>query len=177
MKKLLLAIAMVAVSFTANAQEKGGQTSKGKWLIEANTNFGSGHTANTGFKLSSLSVKGSDSVTQYNLGLEGGYFLMDDLAVKAGLGFGGDSVDGSDSMFSYKIGAKYYIISQIPVQVDFSGSSRGSANSSFLGLQAGYALFLGDMVSVEPGLRYNLGLGDSDGRNILQFNVGFALHI
>lgn len=177
MKKLLLAIAMVAFGFTANAQEANGQTAKGKWLVETNTNFGAGHAANTGFALNSISVDGvDDSVTTYNLGLEGGYFVMDDLAIKAGLGYGGTSVDGVDGIFSYKIGAKYYISSMIPVQVDYSGASQGDASSSFLGLQAGYAVFLGDMVSIEPGLRYNLGLGDSDGVSTFQFNVGFALH-
>lgn len=178
MKKLLLVIAMVTAGFTVNAQEANGQTAKGKFLIEGNTNFGSGHTANTGFSLSSVSVEGvDDSVTAYNLGLEGGYFIMDDLAIKLGLGYGGTSIDGVDGMFSYKIGAKYYVSSKIPVQIDYSGASQGDANSSFLGLQAGYAIFLGDMVSVEPGLRYNIGLGDTDGLNVLQFNVGFALHI
>ncbi|QXP73875.1 hypothetical protein H0I31_11300 [Tenacibaculum sp. AHE15PA] len=178
MKKVLLVIAMVAAGFTANAQD--GQTAKGKFLIEGNTNFGTNasHLSNTGFSLNSVSLDGvDDSVTTYNLGLEGGYFIMDDLAIKLGLGFGGSSVDGVDTKFSYKIGAKYYISSMIPVQIDYSGASQGDADASFLGLQAGYAIFLGDMVSIEPGLRYNLGLGDSDGVNVLQFNVGFALHI
>ena len=103
--------------------------------------------------------------------------LLFPLAIKLGLGFGGTSVDSVDGTFSYKIGAKYYINSMIPVQVDYSGASQGDFDSSFLGLQAGYAIFLGDMVSIEPGLRYNLGLGDSDGLNVLQFNVGFALHL
>ncbi|WBX70081.1 hypothetical protein [Tenacibaculum retecalamus] len=173
MKKVLLLIAIVAAGFTANAQD--GQTAKGKFLIEGNTGFGEAHAASTGFSLNSRSQEGvDDSVTTYNLGLEGGYFIMDDLAIKLGLGFGGSSVDGVDSTFSYKIGAKYYISSMIPVQIDYAGNNN---DASFLGLQAGYAIFLGDMVSVEPGLRYNLGLGDSDGNNNLQFMVGFALHI
>mgnify|MGYP000321330261 CR=1 FL=1 len=173
MKKVLLVIAMVAAGFTANAQD--GQTAKGKFLIEGNTGFGGAHAASTSFSLTNESFPGGgDSVTTYNFGLEGGSFVMDALAVKLGLGFGGTSVDGVDSTFSYKIGAKYYINSMIPVQIDYAGNTN---DASYLGLQAGYAIFLGDMVSIEPGVRYNLGLGDSEDNNVFQFNIGFALHI
>lgn len=176
MKKLLLAIAMVAVGFTANAQENDGQTSKGKWLVEGNTAFGGlGNSASTGFKLNSVSVDGGDSVTAWNVGAEAGYFVMDDLAVKVGLGYGDTGVEGVDGVFSYKVGAKYYIASQFPVQLDYTGNTAGDG-MSFLGLQAGYAIFLGDMVSVEPGIRYNKGLGDFDKLSVFEFNVGFALH-
>ncbi len=169
MKKLLLVIAIVAAGFTANAQESNGQTAKGKFLIEGNTGFGGAHAASTGFYLSS-----SDGNTAYNLGLEGGYFVMDDLAVKVGLGYGDQGIDGVDGNFSYKVGAKYYISSIIPVQIDYSGNTN---DASYLGLQAGYAIFLGDMVSIEPGVKYNYGLGDSKDNNVFQFNIGFALHI
>ena len=172
MKKLLLVIAMVAAGFTANAQD--GQTAKGTWLVEGNTGFGSaGHSAGTGFMLSSIDTP-AGSTTIWNVGAEAGYFIMDDLAVKFGLGYG--DLGGDDGQFSYKIGAKYYINSMIPVQIDYTGASIGDVNTSFLGLQAGYAIFLGDMVSIEPGLRYNLGLGDSEDVNVFELNIGFALH-
>ena len=79
MKKLLLtAVAVLGLS-TMNAQDDStSQTSKGKWLIEANT--GNAMLGNTGFYLST-----SDGVTSYNIGLDGGYFIMDDLALKAGI--------------------------------------------------------------------------------------------
>ncbi len=168
MKKLLF-IAMVAFGLTANAQDgdNSGQTSKGKWLIEANTGFGAGHAASTGFYLAS-----TDGSTEWNLGAEGGYFVADDLAVKVGLGYG-----SAFEAFSYKVGAKYYINSMIPVQLDLSGYSADSFSPMWLGLQAGYAIFIGDSVSIEPGLRYNFGFGDAEDANVLQFNVGFAIHI
>ena len=50
-------------------------------------------------------------------------------------------------------------------------------NPSWLGLGAGYAIFLGENVSIEPGLRYNLTMNeDFSDENIFQFNIGFALH-
>ncbi|WP_435254790.1 hypothetical protein [Tenacibaculum sp. A30] len=173
MKKLLLVIAMVAAGFTANAQEANGQTAKGKWLVEGNTGFGAAHGAATGFYLSSEDMPGGGSVTSWGIGAEAGYFIMDDLAIKLGLGY---NDRGADDAFSYKIGAKYYISSMIPVQIDYSGASYDAYDASFLGFQAGYAIFLGDMVSIEPGLRYNLGLGDTEDFNSFQLNVGFALH-
>lgn len=172
MKKLLLVIAMVAASFTANAQEANGQTAKGKWLVEGNTGFGAAHGAATGFQLSSIDTP-AGSETVWGIGAEAGYFIMDDLAIKLGLGY---NDRGNDDAFSYKIGAKYYISSMIPVQIDYSGASYDTYDASYLGFQAGYAIFLGDMVSIEPGLRYNLGLGDTEDINTFQLNVGFALH-
>ncbi len=172
MKKIILtAAAVFAISF-ANAQEaksSGGQTSKGKFLIEANT--GNAMLGNTGFYLTS-----SDGQTNYNIGLDGGYFVADNFAVKAGLGYGDNSVV---TTLSYRLGAKYYVNSMIPITLDLTGASTKDAieNPLWLGIGGGYAIFLGENVSIEPGLRYNLSLNDKfTDKGILQFNVGFALH-
>lgn len=178
MKKVFLS-AMAFLTFAVvNAQDtSGGPTSKGKFLIEANTGKPMiGSTA--------ISFNSQNGGTSYNIGLDGGYFIMDDLAIKAGLGFGGYNTDyGNGNLFSYRLGAKYYIKSKIPVTLDITGSS-GNMVSNFngetplwLGVGAGYAWFVSDNVSIEPGIRYNHSLNEKytdDG--IFQFNVGFALH-
>lgn len=180
MKKLLLMAAVAVFGFTnVNAQDddsNGGQTSKGKWLIEANT--GNAMLGTTGIYFAS-----SDGSSEYNIGLDGGYFIMDDLAIKAGLGYGGFSPDEGDaaSSFSYRLGAKYYVNSMIPVTVDLTGASGedvyGDETPLWLGLGAGYAWFVSNNISIEPGLRYNLSLNeDYTDEGVLQFNVGFALH-
>jgi outer membrane protein W len=179
MKKILLsAVALLAFGF-ANAQEEksegGNQTSKGKWLIEANT--GNAMLGTTGFYFTS-----SDGESSFNAGLDGGYFIMDNLALKAGLGYGSDSASETSS-FSYRLGAKYYVKSMIPVTLDLTGAS-GDAVENFagetpmwLGIGAGYAWFLGDNVSIEPGIRYNHSLNDDyTDKGVFQLNVGFALH-
>ena len=164
MKKLLV-VAMMAFGLAVNAQESNGQTSKGKFVIEANT--GSASTGNTSFSLAS-----SDGNTAWAVGLDGGYFVMDNLAVKAGLGYA-DS--GVSDVFTYKVGAEYYIMGNIPVGVDFTGSSFSGGSTNWIGLQGGYALFLGEHVSVKPAVRYNIGL--EDGQNgVFQGLVGFALY-
>ncbi|WP_445381831.1 hypothetical protein [Robiginitalea sp. IMCC43444] len=152
----------------------GGQTVEGKWLIEANTGFGdaAGNGANTSFGLST-----SDGTTIWALGFEGGYFIKDDLALKAGLGY--TDLDGF-SLFSYKIGAKYYVNSQIPFQVDITGASiqDSDINPLWLGLQGGYAIFLNQYVSIEPGARYNFSLNnDFSEDGIFEIRVGFVLHL
>ncbi len=180
MKKLffLAAFAVFGLS-TMNAQDSDNGSSalsEGSWLIEANTGFGAsdfGHTANTGFGLVSI-----DDTTIWSIGAEAGYFVMDDLAVKLGLGY--NDFDGASS-FSYKLGAKYYIESMIPVQLDLTGASGddvfGDETPLWLGLQGGYAWFVADNISIEPGLRYNLSLNeDFTDEGILEFRIGFALH-
>jgi outer membrane protein W len=169
MKKIILsAIAVMAFGF-ANAQE---QTAKGKWLIEANTGFGAG-VGSTQFALSSV-----DGDTAWNVGAEGGYFVADNLAVKLGLGYGDDGSDVNSSSFAYKIGAKYYVVNKFPVEVSYNGASIDGLdeNPSYVGIQGGYAWFLGSNVSVEPGVRYNVSLNDDFYKSGLQFNIGFALH-
>jgi len=177
MKKVLLIAALALFGFSVNAQD-GSQTDEGKWLIETNTNFGAAAVSNTGISFTSFS---DDAGSLLNIGGEVGYFVAKDLAVKVGLGFGSikaNSDADAISTISYKIGAKYYISSMIPVQVDYSGASTKDIdeNPSYVGLQAGYAVFLGENVSIEPGLRYNVSLNDDFYTSALQFNIGFALH-
>lgn len=177
MKKLLLSVLAIAAFAFTNAQNTG-QTATGKWLIEANTGFGAVHPAQT-----SIQFAATDDTTVWNVGLEGGYFVIDNLAIKAGLGYGETKYDdgffeGKSSSFSYKIGAKYYAAGVVPVQLDFSGTSIEDVEDdpSYIGFQAGYAWFLGDNVSIEPGVRYNLATDSDLYQNVLEFNLGFALH-
>ncbi len=180
MKKLFLFAAAAVLGLSnVNAQDSdNGSTalSKGSILVEANTGFGAdmfGHSANTGFGLYSI-----DGTTVWSVGAEGGYFVMDDLAVKVGLGY--SDLDGASS-FSYKLGAKYYIASQFPVQVDLTGASGddvfGDESPLWVGVQGGYAWFVADNISIEPGLRYNISMNeDFTDEGIFEFRIGFALH-
>jgi opacity protein-like surface antigen len=176
MKKFAIALVSLFVfAFSSYAQD-GSQTAKGSWLVEANTGFGGGdtgfaHTANTGFGLTSFG-----DTTIWSIGGEAGYFIEDNLAIKAGLGYSDFDIT---SAFSYKLGAKYYVINIIPIQVDVTGASFKDVdeNPLWLGLQGGYAIFVSDQISIEPGLRYNLSLNkDFTDEGIFEFRIGFALH-
>lgn len=172
-KVLLLVVAMATFAFSS------AQTDKGNIFFEANTGFGAAAKSNTGFYLNSTKV-GTETVTSYNIGAEAGYFVMDNLAVKLGLGYGGSSSDFSRSIFSYKIGAKYYVIGKIPFQVDLNGASIEDAdeNPMYVGIQGGYAFFIGENVSIEPGIRYDISMNDKfTEEGNLQFNIGFVFHL
>lgn len=181
MKKLLFLAALTVFGLNSiQAQEDGGSaTSQGGWLIEINTGFGEASTANTGFGLWSRDI-GDETITAWGVGGEVGYFVIDDLALKAGLGYADAGIDGIDGTFNWKFGGKYYIASAWPVGVDINGASGNDFSPLFLGIQAGYAWFVADNVSIEPGVRYGLGLnedaGDGDA-NIFSVNIGFNLFI
>ncbi len=163
MKKVFLSIVMTMIGFAMNAQDSNTQTEKGKFVIEANT--GSAATGNTSFRLTS--VNGNTDAT---IGLDGGYFVADDLAVKFGLGS-----DFGD-VFTYKVGGEYYIASKFPVGVDFTGVSGNGSSSNFVGVQGGYAYFIGEHVSIKPAIRYNIALDEGD-NGAFQGLIGFAIYL
>lgn len=175
MKKLFLASA-IALFGALNAQTQNSALAKGKWLVEANTNFGVLSPSNT-----SIGFYTNDGNSLFKIGGEGGYFIANNLALKVGLGVTslttkplyGSSV--TETAFNYKIGAKYYIASMFPVQVDFNGISGEGDSVNAVGFQGGYAWFVAPNISIEPGLRYDLGT-ESGSTGIFSGNVGFALH-
>jgi hypothetical protein len=50
-------------------------------------------------------------------------------------------------------------------------------NPSYVGLEAGYAWFVADNVSIEPKARYNVSMNDDFYESGFQFLIGFAIHI
>lgn len=174
MKKLVLLTFMLCalpLALQAQDDEGGGATDQGAWLIEINTGFGEASTANTGFFLWSV-----DGNTSWGIGAEAGYAVIDDLFLKAGLGYADAGIDGIDGQFNWKMGAKYYIAGSFPVGLDLNGSAGNDFTPLYLGLQAGYAWFVADNVSIEPGLRYGFGLNDDAGdgdANVFSVNIGF----
>ncbi|MEX0313018.1 MAG: hypothetical protein AB3N18_02495 [Allomuricauda sp.] len=167
MKKILFALVAV-ISLTASAQNDNNSNalSQGSWVLEINT--GSWTTGSTAFSLASI-----DGFTFYSLGAEGGYFIADDLAIKAGLGYGGG--DDQDGTFNYKLGVKYYVAGEFPIGADFTGSSVSGESTNWIGLQGGYAWFVASNVSIEPTLRYNVAI-DKQAEDSFQGLIGFAFH-
>lgn len=175
MKKFLLAIALMASSYGVHAQEAVSPLNKGNWLIE--TSLSPFSLTNT----SGLSFKYNDKDYEWSIGGEGGYFIQNNLALKAGLGvlsINNTIGDGSitDTYLSYKVGAKYYFKYVIPLQIDFGGITTSEDNSLFAGIQAGYAWFVKDNIAIEPSLRYDHGLNNtaSDIRTV-SARIGFSL--
>lgn len=178
MKKLFFAALGVLVFSFSNAQDDNGGSalSKGSWVIEANTGFGGPNTQAANSARTSFSLYSFDDTTVWSVGAEAGYFIADDLAIKIGLGY--NDYDGINA-FTYKLGAKYYIASQFPVQIDLTGASGDlfGEDPLWLGLQGGYAWFVADNVSIEPGIRYNVSMNeDFTDEGVFELCIGFALH-
>ena len=192
-KVLLLVSISILMATHLYAQDVGSSaTSKGSFLIEVNTGFGEVSMANT-----SLIFRSGEGGEEWAAGGEAGYFVLDNLALKAGVGFsdlgGADNVSGE---FHWKLGAKYYVGGRFPVQIDLNGSRRTygddpdnnpdtppvftpNATPLWLGFQGAYAWMIAKNVSVEPGLRYGISLNDDAdtiGSNF-SFNLGFNVFL
>lgn len=188
MKKLIFT-SLVAFLFInpTQAQENLDALKKGKWMLETNLSpFSS--TGTTGFMYNK-----SKNLQTWAVGGEVGYFVIDRLAIKAGAGYGKSKVDMELSMgletlqffresksFNYKIGAKYYIINAIPVQLDFGSIKVDDLKQSLIfGSQIGYAWFINKNIVIEPQVRYSISAEDKDYiqyENIFSARIGFSLH-
>jgi hypothetical protein len=185
MKRIIFPFFVIFAMALSNAQEKAvqNQISKGTTVIEFNTGLnGLGEFSimqgSTAFQFSSF-----EDVSIYNFGFDGGHFIQDGLALKFGLGYGGysfkdDYEDYDTNSFSYRLGVKYYVGDTFPFQIDLTGASLKDMdeNPLWLGLQGGYAFFLGSQVSIEPGLRYSLSLNeDFTDEGVFQLNIGLSV--
>lgn len=167
-KKALLLFGFLTFCGLTYAQRGSSSALKaGDFLIEANTGFGYSHTSDTALKFES-----SNGSSSFGFNAEAGYFVIDNLALKGGFGVG---TNGNNTAFSYKFGAKYYIIGAIPIQVDLNGRSISGNNLIGIGFQGGYALFVAPNVSIEPGIRYDIPFKEGV-KGKFQGNIGFAIH-
>lgn len=184
MKSLLITLILLTSSQILFAQELvDTPTSKGEFLIEV----GSSPFAGDIFKGNNTGISfiSSDDVQLWSVGFDAGYFIIDDLAIKGGLGY--FDLDG-DYSISYKIGFKYYAASMIPLSLDVTGATQedqefagiefDNPDPLWLGFQAGYAFFIKDNISFEPSLRYNLSINsDFSEEDIFELRFGFVIFL
>ena len=148
---------------------------KGTFFLETGSSLSSListlNIPNTGFGLLI-----DDGEVTWAIGMEAGFFPVENFALKFGLGYSefGDFF----SIFNYKVGAKYYILGRVPVQIDITGGHIEDVEDQplWLGVQGGYAIMLNEQIALEPTIRYNTGLneGNSD-QNIVELRMGFVL--
>lgn len=167
MKKLLLVFAVCLFTVSSYAQ-----TQKGKFMLGGSSN------------LSFLNIKfdgNDDSLNQFQGSVGIGYFVIDNFAINAGLGYTyqkyGDN-DSSDS-FAFSVGARYYTPINIFVDADFDIQTTNSTTGTGVTLGAGYAIFLNDKVALEPAVGYRIGLSSKDDGtkyNAFGVNLGFSFY-
>lgn len=167
MKKLFLTGVLVLTSTLALAQ-----TQKGNFVIETATTFNS---TIPGTGLNYYSEK--DGAKTFNVGVDGGYFVAKNLAVKAGAGYGNTRLNRQTvgDAWSYKAGIEYYLAGKFPVQVSYVGSQVQDLvnDPSYISTQAGYSLFLNSKFNIKAFGKYDFALTDYY-KNGLGFGVGFG---
>ena len=169
MKKLITILCAVLITIGLSAQ-----TDQGTMYLGVSGPMGSG------ISYTSTSYEGvDDALSQLNLNVNGGYFVIDNLMVSALLGIStmkwGDS-DGGTTTFG--IGARYYINGIFPM-ISYA-SSKGKdadASTSIISFGAGDAVMLNDNVAFEPSVTYGMMSYDGeDTGSTLTVNFGFGIH-
>ena len=170
MKRLCLILAGCLLAAAASAQ-----------TLPAGTMFVNPTLTNLSFNAITVSSNGEkDTFSRFGAQASGGYAIMDDLAVVAGLGLQGGIYDKSSvTAFHLFAGARYYVIPNVYAGAnlvlgtasaknnfgskidsdDFDIDASGlKANTLGVELNAGYSYFLSSKVAIEPSLSYTLGL-------------------
>ena len=169
MKKLLLLFALATVSLVS------AQTNKGSYVIEtavlANTS-----TPNTGLAYTSVDGGGKT----FNVGINGGYFVEKNLAVKAGVGYGESRLNQTSfgKTWAFRVGAEYSFTRNFPVEVAYAKVMTRDTlyqNPEFLSTQVGYNWFVSQNFGVKPLVRYDFALTDYY-ENVLSLGVGFGYY-
>ena len=167
MKKVLFIMLFTALSITsANAQFE-----KGRTTLSANT---------SGLDLGLSGVDGLKNF-DFDLGVRGSYFFIDNLAAMAGVGLSIESPDGGSSYtgFSFQVGAKYHFLDALYGGLTYNGITGTDMDlASFAQIEAGYTYHISKAVFFEPALYYQIGLGDmmkKYGRLGLSLGIGIRL--
>ena len=168
MKKLFLFLSLMFVTLMT------AQTEQGKFMLETSV-ISNNTVPNTGLGYTSE----KNGVKVFNVGMNGGYFVQDNLAIKLGVGYGNTRYDGStvSEEFSYRVGLEYHIVGHVPVEVTWTGSdvSYLNENPSYLSTQLGYNWFFTDHVAIKPLIRYDVSLMDSY-EDLVSMGVGFSYY-
>lgn len=160
MKKLALMICLLVVTVAAQAQFE-----KGKWMLNPSL---------TGLEL----THDTDADrTTFGLEAQGGYFVLDNLAVTMKLGATWNENGGNTDVYSMGVGARYYfdktgIFAGANVNLDRWDWGETDKTKCSFGLEAGYAYFLSRTVTIEPSAYWNV----NDDRSKFGIKVGFGFY-
>lgn len=167
MKKcLIIALAVLMLAGTSVTAQN---TSKGNWLVTASL-LDLGNISGSGLDMS------FGDGSSFNLGVGGGYFLIDKLALMGE--FGMFFTDGSNAV-GMDVGARYYFAEVGPGSF-YAGGLLGfdkwkDADAQFaLQLNCGYAFFLNEHVSLDPIIKLNIPF--TDGSDVT-FHIGGGITV
>ncbi len=160
LKTLLLTVIVSGAVFTTNAQS----FEKGKINIGACSDFE--------FTSVKPAFDGAESVSYIDFNLGGGYFVIDNLLVKAELGF--SKAGEGDGVFGFGAGARYYIKDMIFAEAMYRIPGE---DLSSIGLGVGYVKMLNDHISIEPMIVYDMDRFDGEAlSNSFGFKLGLGIY-
>ncbi len=143
MKRLLFFFCLFLASSSSFGQDSEFQR-KGRFLVETGSGLISSFGGGTGFQF--VVNEYGDNLTNFNF--QGGYFVSENLALKAQYGnFSGDGI----SFQSFQFGAKYYLLGRIPLNGTL-GSIRSNSSTFVANFSAGYGIKLADNIFLEPAI-------------------------
>ncbi|MCT4151319.1 hypothetical protein HZP59_08750 [Elizabethkingia anophelis] len=142
--KNILVVTLLVVTTALHAQ-----FTKGIKFIEVGSSSNDLRVSPTGFMFYISDEKERSIV----IGLSGGYFISDGLALKLGSGFSYSKLRDLDALKSYGVsgGIEYYISNKFPVELRYSASFRDQyKDSHFLTLKVGYAKIFDKKFVLKP---------------------------
>ncbi len=111
---------------------------------------------------------------QFNLSVKGGYFLINNLAV--GLNLSLNKPYGSnDKTFGIGPFARYYVAGKVFLGAGYTSYNNSDFSYSQIPIELGYAIFLADIVALEPSLFYTKYSGDAEGA-LFGVNLGVSIY-
>lgn len=174
--KKILAIFTIGI-LAAGAADA--QTKKGNWLVGGSAGFNSSKVSTS-----------SNSTTTINISPDAGYFVANNLAVGANVGFWSSSYNSSTTtVFNFGPMARYYFAEMGKnaklfghAFVGFGSSKQGSnpsVSSTTWGINAGPAFFLNKNVALEATVGYNSEKVKNATYTTGTFgvNFGFQIHL
>lgn len=169
MKNLLLGVCMLFTMVLS------AQTMSGNWMVGGDA----------GFQSYKPDYPGAKSQTTIYLNPQVGYFVMDNLAVGARVGYQNISDDNSSlgvgpfvRYYFAELGEMNKLLGEVSYTFNSNTPSGGSAVSgSTLGIQAGLAHFFNSHVAMEALLGYRSDSGDLGKGSGFGLNVGFQIHL
>lgn len=160
MKKLALLVCLLVATVAAQAQFE-----KGKWIVNPSiSGLGLSHNTDT-------------DKTSFGMGVKGGAFLIDNVALLIHAGASWNDEGSNKDKYTLGVGGRYYfnqtgIYLGADVNVDRLDWGTSDDTKFSFGLEAGYAFFLSKTVTLEPAVYWNVN-GD---RSVFGLKVGFGFY-
>ncbi|GHT73032.1 hypothetical protein AGMMS50262_03400 [Bacteroidia bacterium] len=131
----------------------------------------------SGLNLNFNKVEGQDSEVNFNLGLKGDYFLIDNLTLTAGFDY---AYQNKDNSFQGEIGFKYYFWNYLYGGAFYQGLYDYKRINSSGKVEFGATYYIADNVFIEPAIYFQAGekaLGVDFTKSYTQFGLAISFGV